>query len=289
MPSKSKAQQMAMAIALHGKPKKGSAAERIKRSMNPEDMRDYAETRRKNLPYKVTEGDIPDAPDYLESLVKQFDKKQVEMGMSVEQEHNDGDHLDVSKRPLDTLKIVLAHLKEDPEYYTHLKAMEDKHGVNEDFSHETVDGIHRVYTKTKGVKTPKEVSAAQKFVGNKTNKKVRFQTHGNDGERHYMDFVEEGTTSIDPSLNYEKDSARAYTASQLRPTDYAQEDIDIDDPDPQYASSSRIRREGDAEEKKLKGKNLLWDEEEPDDDKEIEEERLGEEIIRMIRAMRGIK
>lgn len=47
---------------------------------------------------------------------------QVQMGMKEEKEHDDVTHGD---RKL-TRKIVNAHLKEDPEYYTHLKEMEQK-------------------------------------------------------------------------------------------------------------------------------------------------------------------
>lgn len=48
------------------------------------------------------------------------DKKQFEMGMKVEQEHRNITKGD----PVVTGKIVLAHLKEVPNYYTKLKKVE---------------------------------------------------------------------------------------------------------------------------------------------------------------------
>lgn len=55
--------------------------------------------------------------------VSQFDPKQIQMGLSVEQEHNgrEGSDLDVVGNDDDLLKIVIAHLREDPHYYTKLK------------------------------------------------------------------------------------------------------------------------------------------------------------------------
>jgi hypothetical protein len=59
------------------------------------------------------------------------------------------------------------------------------------------------------------------------------------------------------------------------PTDFAQEDMDIDtdidDPDPQFTDKARTRTEGDIENRKLKGRNLLWDEDE--EDMELDEVR----------------
>jgi len=52
------------------------------------------------------------------------DSHQVEMGMKVEKEHDNGD-LDVINSEEDLLKVVLAHLREDPKYYTKLKKVEE--------------------------------------------------------------------------------------------------------------------------------------------------------------------
>lgn len=49
-----------------------------------------------------------------------IDKKQLAMGMKVEQEHKDVTHGD----PKLTKKIAVAHLKEVPDYYTKLKMVE---------------------------------------------------------------------------------------------------------------------------------------------------------------------
>lgn len=60
---------------------------------------------------------MPDIPKPL----KKFNKKQARMGMKVEHEHDDVTHGDSTL----TAKIAAAHLKEDPEYYTKLKAVEE--------------------------------------------------------------------------------------------------------------------------------------------------------------------
>lgn len=52
-----------------------------------------------------------------------FDPKQIRMGLAVEKEHDGGEgkDIDVVKNEDDLLKIVIAHLREDPHYYTKLK------------------------------------------------------------------------------------------------------------------------------------------------------------------------
>lgn len=61
----------------------------------------------------------------IEKELNTFDAEQVKIGKKVEREHDDGE-LDVVKLEDDLLKIVLAHLREDPKYYTKLKKMEDE-------------------------------------------------------------------------------------------------------------------------------------------------------------------
>lgn len=51
-------------------------------------------------------------------------------GLSVESEHDDGSKLDVVDSDLDLAKIVLAHLKENPKYYTKLKQVEEEVPAN---------------------------------------------------------------------------------------------------------------------------------------------------------------
>lgn len=67
--------------------------------------------------------------DSLENKLKQrlekFDKKEVEMGIEVEREHDTDDELDVIKSNIDLLKVAIAHLEEDPHYYTKLKKVEE--------------------------------------------------------------------------------------------------------------------------------------------------------------------
>ena len=74
---------------------------------------------------------------YLEFCVKNLAKqakvniddlcpKQLEMGVKVEREHNGkmGKDTKVVKNDADALKIAVAHLREDPKYYTKLKTIE---------------------------------------------------------------------------------------------------------------------------------------------------------------------
>jgi hypothetical protein len=58
------------------------------------------------------------------------DLEQFRMGLKVESEHNDGSKLDVVKSKKDLGKIVLAHLKEVPNYYTKLKQVEEDAPAN---------------------------------------------------------------------------------------------------------------------------------------------------------------
>jgi hypothetical protein len=58
--------------------------------------------------------------------ISKFDPKQIMMGLKVEKEHDGkmGRDVDVVGPKSDLLKIVIAHLREDPQYYTKLKNME---------------------------------------------------------------------------------------------------------------------------------------------------------------------
>jgi hypothetical protein len=71
---------------------------------------------------------------YIEKVARQsgldiskYDPRQIQMGMKVELEHGSKNpKLDVTHNdPTKTLKIVLAHLAEDPCYYTKLKKVEE--------------------------------------------------------------------------------------------------------------------------------------------------------------------
>lgn len=64
-------------------------------------------------------------------LARQYDRDQVNMGIKVEKEHDQDPATDVVKDKNDLLKIALAHLAEDPEYYTKLADMEGD-AVSED-------------------------------------------------------------------------------------------------------------------------------------------------------------
>lgn len=58
--------------------------------------------------------------------ISKYDFDQIQMGMAVELEHGTRTpKLDVTHDdPLKTLKITLAHLEEDPKYYTKLKSLD---------------------------------------------------------------------------------------------------------------------------------------------------------------------
>lgn len=58
------------------------------------------------------------------------DLEQFRMGLEVESEHDDGSKLDVVKSKKDLGKIVLAHLKELPDYYTKLAKIEEDAPTN---------------------------------------------------------------------------------------------------------------------------------------------------------------
>jgi hypothetical protein len=50
-----------------------------------------------------------------------YDPKELCMGYEAEKEHDDGSDVDVVGSDLDLVKITVAHLREDPKYYTKLK------------------------------------------------------------------------------------------------------------------------------------------------------------------------
>ncbi len=61
----------------------------------------------------------------------EFDIEQFKMGLAIELEHGSqwGDETNVTKDdPIITGKIVWAHLKEIPDYYTRLQKMEEEAG-----------------------------------------------------------------------------------------------------------------------------------------------------------------
>ncbi|MBU1082709.1 MAG: hypothetical protein KKB59_19645 [Spirochaetes bacterium] len=65
--------------------------------------------------------DDEDIPDNIKKLMDKFEKKELEKGFEAEKEHNTGDELDVVDSNIDLVKIALAHLEEDPKYYSKLE------------------------------------------------------------------------------------------------------------------------------------------------------------------------
>lgn len=58
--------------------------------------------------------------------ISKIDKSQLQQGIEVEKEHDGkmGKDVDVIKRKSDLLKVAVAHLRENPKYYTDLKKIE---------------------------------------------------------------------------------------------------------------------------------------------------------------------
>lgn len=57
--------------------------------------------------------------------ISQYDKEELKKGIEVEKEHMKDKDINVIRNPSDVLKIALAHLREDPQYYTKLKKIEN--------------------------------------------------------------------------------------------------------------------------------------------------------------------
>jgi hypothetical protein len=68
-------------------------------------------------------------------VVKQFGVKapasELEKGVEEEKEHTTGQTKVINPTHVNLSKVALAHLKNDPKYYTHLSAMEKKYGKKE--------------------------------------------------------------------------------------------------------------------------------------------------------------
>jgi uncharacterized lipoprotein YehR (DUF1307 family) len=56
---------------------------------------------------------------------KEVDLEQFRKGLGVEKEHDQNDELDVVKNEKDLAKVVLAHLRELPDYYNRLEKVEN--------------------------------------------------------------------------------------------------------------------------------------------------------------------
>lgn len=79
---------------------------------------------------KFSKDDAKKLGDKLNVNWNKVDLSQFTVGLGVESEHDDGSELDVVDSDLDLAKIVLAHLKELPDYYTKLKKVEEDVPVN---------------------------------------------------------------------------------------------------------------------------------------------------------------
>lgn len=87
---------------------------------------EYFKSMKEDAEAKVTRADRDEAIQRLKSLLHGMSMKEIVAGFEDEKEHDDGSKVDVIKgsrkdRSEKLLKIVLAHLKEKPDYYTRLK------------------------------------------------------------------------------------------------------------------------------------------------------------------------
>ncbi len=71
-----------------------------------------------------TTNNLQKLADEIEVDISKFDPKELKMGFQVEKEHMKDADINVIKKNSDILKIALAHLRENPKYYTLLKKVE---------------------------------------------------------------------------------------------------------------------------------------------------------------------
>jgi len=74
--------------------------------------------------------DLKALADHDKIDISKYDMDELKMGFEVEKEHGSklGKDTNVTKDcPYATLKIAIAHLKEDPKYYTKLKKIDSHH------------------------------------------------------------------------------------------------------------------------------------------------------------------
>ncbi|MHA1949684.1 MAG: DUF5661 family protein [Candidatus Thorarchaeota archaeon] len=76
----------------------------------------------------VENSDLNDMAKKAKIDIKDLIPKELKMGYEVEKEHDGsmGKDTDVVNKPSDYLKIAVAHLREDPKYYTKLKKVENE-------------------------------------------------------------------------------------------------------------------------------------------------------------------
>lgn len=121
-----------------------SEVKKVAKSIDYDDAEDFASTKHDNLPEKKkvkemskTLGRYPTFLEYVEHCKKEikdaikdshldvskYDKKELYKGYDVEDEHDgeEGKDVDVVSKNSDKIKIAVAHLREDPKYYTKLK------------------------------------------------------------------------------------------------------------------------------------------------------------------------
>lgn len=147
MPAVSKKQQRFFGM-VHACQKSGNCAspevKKVAGSISYDDADDFASTKHKGLPEKkklkeiaLELGRYPTFLEYVEHCEKElrsasknaklnvskYDPKELHKGYEVEEEHDgkEGKDVDVVDKDSDRLKIAVAHLREDPKYYTKLK------------------------------------------------------------------------------------------------------------------------------------------------------------------------
>jgi hypothetical protein len=74
------------------------------------------------VPSLKRESDSPSSDTAkLIQMANNHDRNELRLGLRIEKEHDDGGILDTVGDSMDLLKIVLAHLEEDPKYYSNMK------------------------------------------------------------------------------------------------------------------------------------------------------------------------
>lgn len=96
---------------------------------------------------------------------------QLAKGIKVEKEHDTNDDVDVVKSPVDLIKIAVAHLREDPQYYTKLKTAKLEeiklldliNNITEGYSKKLVDDLVTLYSSQTDLDVPTITTYINRF------------------------------------------------------------------------------------------------------------------------------
>lgn len=190
---------------------------------------------------ELDEAAIPSHPDELKAMVDKFDKAQIEKGMEVEKEHDDGGPLDVVKSPLDILKIALAHLQEDPQYYTKLEAVEEAFKTMPSTGVQKIANQPRVLSKMAKIMTSNKLGADE--IYDQLIKVARKAGLTSKEAEEFVSTMDEGYNSAVVAHEKHRDE-ELRNAPDLPVPDDLEDEVDFEDPDREGAMEKRPRREG---------------------------------------------